>query len=180
MTRTIRVSHFANLQEFGPMKTFTDPFANTLPITLRNSRSRRKMSSAPATPLVDASHTTGGWKSLDTEHPTYVSACRRVDVDPWRFVPDEGDASVLPVPGLFSEVAACAGYAATRSEDLVDQIRIMIDAIGADEGPADHPSGDGPPVRYGASHSQRHRELRVEPDSSERGRSVVTSAPDAT
>ena len=55
------------------------------------------------------------------------------DVDPWRFVPDGGDASVLPVPGLFSEVAACAGYAATRSEDLVDQLRIMIDAIGAEE-----------------------------------------------
>ncbi|RZL83787.1 MAG: hypothetical protein EOP66_03505 [Sphingomonas sp.] len=54
------------------------------------------------------------------------------DVDPWRFVPDGGDASVLHVPGLFSEVAACAGYAATRSEDLVDQFRIMIDAIGAE------------------------------------------------
>ncbi len=25
---------------------------------------------------IDASHTTDGWKSLDTEHPTYVSACR--------------------------------------------------------------------------------------------------------
>ena len=36
------------------------------------------------------------------------------DVDPWRLVPDGGDASVLPVPGLFSEVTACAGYAATR------------------------------------------------------------------
>ena len=30
------------------------------------------------------------------------------------------------------EVTACAGYAATRSEDLVDQLRIMVDAIGAD------------------------------------------------
>ena len=54
------------------------------------------------------------------------------DVDPWRLVPDGGDASVLPVPGLFSGVATCAGYAATRSEDLVDQLRIMVDAIGAD------------------------------------------------
>jgi len=43
-----------------------------------------------------------------------------------------GDDSALPAPGVFSEVAACAGYAATRSEDLVDQIRIMVDAIGAD------------------------------------------------
>jgi hypothetical protein len=54
------------------------------------------------------------------------------DVDPWRFVPDGGDASAQPVPGVFSGVAGCAGYAATRSEDLVDQLRIMIDAIGAD------------------------------------------------
>ena len=54
------------------------------------------------------------------------------DVDPWRFVPDGGNVSVLPVPGLFSQAAACAGYAATRCEDLVDQLRIMIDAIGAD------------------------------------------------
>jgi len=35
---------------------------------------------------------------------------------------------------VFSEVAACAGYAATRSEDLVLQLRIMIDPIGADGG----------------------------------------------
>jgi len=52
------------------------PLSNTLPITVRKSRSTRKTSSAPAAPLVDASHTTDGWKSLDTEHPTYVSACR--------------------------------------------------------------------------------------------------------
>jgi len=52
------------------------PLSNTLPITVRKSRSKRRMSSAPAAPLVDASHTTDGWKSLDTEHPTYVSACR--------------------------------------------------------------------------------------------------------
>jgi len=82
---------------------------------------------------IDASHTTDGWKSLDTEHRTYVSAIAEGgDVDPWRFVPDGGDASVLPVPGVFSGVAACAGYAATRSEDLVDQLRIMVAAIGAD------------------------------------------------
>ena len=91
------------------------------------------MSSAPAAPLVDASHTTDRWKSLDTEHPTYVSAIAEgVDVDPWRFVPDCGDVSVLPVPGLFSHATACAGYAAIRTNDPVDQIRIMIDAIGAD------------------------------------------------
>lgn len=40
------------------------------------------------------------------------------DVDPWRAGPKEGDASVLPVPGLFTDTAKVAGYAATRSEDL--------------------------------------------------------------
>ena len=54
------------------------------------------------------------------------------DLDPWRFVPDRAGASALPVPGVFSEMAACAGYAATRSKNLVDQLRIMIDAIDAD------------------------------------------------
>lgn len=77
------------------------------------------------------------------------------DVDPWRFVPDGGDASVLPVPGLFSQVAACAGYAATRSEDLVDQLRIMIDAVGAEGAPTDHPSGDGPLVCNGVRQYSR-------------------------
>ena len=140
------------------------PLSNTLPITVRKSRSRRKMSSAPAAPLADASHTTDGCKSLDTEHPTYVSAIAEgADVDPWRFVPDGGDASVLPVPGLFSQAAACAGYSATRSEDLVDQLRIMIDALGAEGAPTDHPSGDGPLVCNGAGTSRRHRDLRVEP-----------------
>ena len=79
---------------------------------------------------------------------------------------------VLPVPGLFSQVAACAGYAATRSEDLVDSLRIMVDAIGADGAPTDHPSGDGPLVCNVAGASQRHRDVRVEPHvnrSSKRG-----------
>jgi len=84
------------------------------------------------------------------------------DVDPWRFVPNGDDTAVLPVPGLFVQVAGCAGYAATRSEDLVDQIRIMIDAIGAEGAPADHPSGDGPLVCNRAEHSRRHRDVRVE------------------
>ena len=122
---------------------------------------------------IDASHTTDGWKSLDTEHPTYVSAIAEgVDVDPWRFVPDGGDASVLPVPGLFSEVTACAGYAATRSEDLVepdphhgrcDRRRWSVE---------DHPSGDGPLVCNGAGTCRRHRDVRSEPHfnrSSKRG-----------
>ena len=58
------------------MKTFTDPFRIPCPLPLRKSRSRWKTSSARAAPLVDALHMTDGWKSLDTEHPTYISACR--------------------------------------------------------------------------------------------------------
>ncbi|MGY2734644.1 hypothetical protein ACVWYO_002318 [Sphingomonas sp. UYP23] len=94
------------------------------------------------------------------------------DVDPWRFVPDGGEPFVLPVPGPFVQVAACAGYAASRSEDLVDQLRIMVDAIGADGAPTDHPSGDGPPMCNGAGNSRRHRDIWVEPHfnrSSKRG-----------
>ena len=99
------------------------PLSNTLPITVRISRSRRKMSSAPAAPLVDASHTTDGWKSLGTGHPTSAAlVAEGADVDPWRLVLDGGAASALPVPGLFSQATACAGYAATRSEDLVDPL----------------------------------------------------------
>lgn len=71
------------------------------------------------------------------------------DVDPGRFVPEGDDAPVLPVQGLFSEVTPCVGYATTRREDLVDQIRIMVDAIGSAGAPTDHPSGDGPLVCNG-------------------------------
>ncbi len=70
------------------------------------------------------------------------------------------------------EVAACAGYAATRSKDLVDSLQIMVDAIGADGAPKDHPSGDGPLVCNGAGTSRRHCDVRVEPHvnrSSKRG-----------
>ncbi len=85
---------------------------------------------------IDASHKADGWKSLDTEHPTYVTAIAEgTDIDPWRCPPEGADTSVLPVPRLFTDVAALAGYAATRSDDLVDQLRIMVDAIGADGGP---------------------------------------------
>ena len=52
------------------------------------------------------------------------------------FLPDGADTSVLPVPRLFSDVAMLAGYAATRSEDLVDQLRIMLDAMDAKGGPS--------------------------------------------
>ncbi len=46
-------------------------------------------------------------------------------VDPWQSVPDGDVTSVLPVPRLFPDVAACAGYPATRGEDLIARLRIM-------------------------------------------------------
>lgn len=78
---------------------------------------------------------TDGWKNLDTEHPTYVTKIAEgAHVDPWRCPPEGGDVSVLPVPRLFTDVAALAGYAATRNDDLFDQLRIMVDVIDADGG----------------------------------------------
>ena len=49
------------------------------------------------------------------------------------------DTSLLPVPGLFTDVAQLVDYAATRSEDLVLQLRIMLDAIGDDGRPGFDP-----------------------------------------
>jgi hypothetical protein len=70
MTRTAWVSHFANLQESGPMKTFTVhceyPAHYRAEITVEAEDVVSACRSA-----IDASHTTDGWKSLDTEHPTW-------------------------------------------------------------------------------------------------------------
>ena len=82
---------------------------------------------------IDVANQSDAWKSLDWEQPSYVVALTLGEgVDPWRRTPEGADASVLPVPGLFTDVATLAGYAATRSEDLVLQLRIMVDAIGDD------------------------------------------------
>jgi hypothetical protein len=84
---------------------------------------------------ISSANESDAWKALDWEQRTYISALAAgADVDPWRVVPDGEDCSVLPVPSLFSDVTMLAGYAANRSEDLVDQLRIMIDAIDADGG----------------------------------------------
>ena len=115
---------------------------------------------------------TGGRASIRSIPLMSALVAEGADVDPWRLVLDGGAASALPVPGLFSQATACAGYAATRSEDLVDSLRIMIDAIGADGAPTDHPSGDGPLVCNGAGNSRRRCDVRVEPHfnrSSKRG-----------
>lgn len=90
---------------------------------------------AACRPAIDAANRSDAWKGLDWEQPTYVSALvQGTDVDPWRRTPEGADVSVLPVPGLFSDVTKLAGYAATRSEDLVLQLRIMLDAIDGDGG----------------------------------------------
>lgn len=82
---------------------------------------------------VNEANGSSDWRSHDADTPSYVVALAPgVDVDPWRPDPEAGDASVLPVPGLFTDTARVAGYAATRSEDLVLQLRLMLDAIGHD------------------------------------------------
>ena len=55
-------------------------------------------------------------------------------VDPWRRTPEAADSSTLPVPRLFTDVAKLVGCAATRAEDLVLQLRLMVDANGDDGG----------------------------------------------
>lgn len=90
---------------------------------------------------IDVANQSDAWKGLDWEQPTYVVALTEgEDVDPWRQTSEGADASALPVPGLFTDVARLAGYAATRSEDLVLQLRIMIDAIDDDGRPRIDPN----------------------------------------
>lgn len=82
---------------------------------------------------IDVASQSDAWKGHDCERPTYIVALAEgADVDPWGLTPEGADASVLPVPGLFTDLARLAGYPATRSEDLVLQLRIMLDAIGDD------------------------------------------------
>ena len=82
---------------------------------------------------IDAANHSDAWKGIDWEQATYVVALTHgADVDPWQRTPEGADASALPVPRLFTDVAKLAGYPATRSEDLVLQLRIMVDAIGDD------------------------------------------------
>lgn len=84
---------------------------------------------------IESANQMDSWKGLDWKQPTYVVALAQgEDIDPWRRTPEGADVSTLPVPGLFTDVAKLAGYPATRSEDLVLQLRIMVDAIGADGG----------------------------------------------
>ena len=97
------------------------------------SRSRRRIPSPACRAAIDVANQSDAWKSLDWQQLSYVVALAQgTDVDPWQLTPEGADGSVLPVPGLFTDVARLAGYSATRSEDLVLQLRIMLDAIGDD------------------------------------------------
>ena len=173
MTRTAWVSNFANLQKSGLMKTFTDPFRIPCPLPCGNhGRGGRRRQRLPLRLSMRRIRPTGGRASIRSIPLMSALVAEGADVDPWRLVLDGGAASALPVPGLFSQAMPCAGYTATRSEDLVYSLRIMIDAIGADGAPTDHPSGDGPLVCNVAGASRRHRDVRVEPHvnrSSKRG-----------
>ena len=88
---------------------------------------------AACRPAIDLANRSDTWRSLDWEQPYYVVALAQgIDIDLRRRSPEGADTSTLPVPGLFTDVASLAGYAATRSEDLVLQLRIMLDAIDVD------------------------------------------------
>ena len=180
MTRTAWVSHFANLQKSGLMKTFTDPFEYP-------AHYRAKIT-VEAEDVVSACRSACRCVAYDrrVEEPRYGASplmsalvAEGAEVDPWRFVPDGGDASVLPVPGVFSEVAACAGYAATRSEDLVDQLHIMIDAIGADGALRITPAAMVRLCATGQALLDDIATFGLSPTSTVAA-SMVTSAPDAT
>ena len=81
---------------------------------------------------IDTAGQTDAWKGIDHEQPTYIVALAEGDdVDPWTLDPTGADASTIPIPPVFTDVAQLAGYAATRADDLVMQLRIMVDAIGA-------------------------------------------------
>jgi hypothetical protein len=77
------------------------------------------------------------------------------------------------------EVTACAGYAATRREDLVDSLRIMVDAIGADGGLRVTPAATVRLCATGQALLDDIATFGLSPTSTVAA-SVVTSAPDAT
>ena len=140
------------------------PLSNTMPITVRKSRSRRKMSSAPAAPLIDASHKpTGGRTWTRSIALTSALVGEGADVDPWRFVPDGGDASVLPVPGLFLRGGSVRGLRRDPEQGSGRQLAHHGRCDRRRWSAEDHPSGDGPLVCNGAGTTRRHCDVRVEP-----------------
>ncbi len=87
---------------------------------------------------------------------------------------------VLPLPGLFVQVAACAGYAATLGEDVVDQLRIMIVAIGADGAPRITPAAMVRLCGTGKAILDDIASCGLRPTAPKAATDVVTPAPDAT
>ena len=82
---------------------------------------------------IDAAGQSDAWKAHDSERLTYVVAMAEgADVDPWGLTPEGADASLVPVLGLLTDVARSAGYSATRSEDLLLKLCILLDTIGGD------------------------------------------------
>jgi hypothetical protein len=111
--------------------------------------------SACRTAILSANQT-DTWTALKPEQRTDVSALAEgAGVDPWRFSPDGADTSVLPVPRLFSDVAMLAGYAATRSEDRVDQLAHHDQCHQRRWRVADRSRSDGAPVRHGTGNPRR-------------------------
>ena len=176
----IWVSNFANLQKSGLMKTFTDPFRIPCPLPCGNyGRGGRRRQRLPLRLSMRRIRPTGGRASIRSIPLMSALVAEGADVAPYRLVLDGCAASALPVPGLFSQATACAGYTATRSEDLVDSLRIMIDAIGADRGLRITPAAM---VRLCATWQALLDDIAtfgLSPTSTVAA-SVVTSAPDAT
>ena len=77
-------------------------------------------------------------------------------------------------------MAACAGYVATRSEDLVLQLRIMIDAIGADGGLRITPAAMVRLCATGQTILDDVATFGLSPKGPKAAASVVEAAPDAT
>ncbi len=85
---------------------------------------------------IDAAGQDDGWKCVTYEPSTYIVAIAQGDdVDPWTLDASGADASVIPVPPVFTDIAQIIGYAGTRADDLVLQLRIMVDACRADGHP---------------------------------------------
>ena len=59
---------------------------------------------------IELANDSSDWRSHCGPTPSYVVALAPgVHVDPWRDTPEGADASVLPVPGLFTDTARVAG-----------------------------------------------------------------------
>lgn len=82
---------------------------------------------------IDEAGQDDGWKSVTCDQSTYIVAIAQGDdIDPWTLDAVGAEASVIPVPPVFTDIAQIIGYAATRADDFVLQLRIMLDAMDAD------------------------------------------------